>query len=204
MNLFAPLIILSTWCPACTLAQDTVKNTPHNIIVHVERMPEYPGGMSSFTSYISKSLKYPEVAQLIGLEGKVYVSFVVDRDGKVIQATPTKCIGAGCESEAVRVVSESKSWKPGFQDGKPVKVQFTIPINFTFTNGKTKVKIKDLRNSKYGFIIRRDNKIYSLDEAETAFGKALESKDIVSAEQCFDPALAIPDKQEVYMIIMRS
>lgn len=101
-----------------------------DFFVVVEDMPEYPGGEAAMYKWLGKNIKYPQVAKENGIEGKVFVRFIVDQTGKVKDAQIVRGIGGGCDEEALRVVKEMPAWKPGKQRGKPVKVQFTIPIHF--------------------------------------------------------------------------
>ncbi|WP_419788694.1 energy transducer TonB [Mucilaginibacter sp. SP1R1] len=167
------------------LNADTVrKRTAGPTFTSIEKVPEYPGGMEAFAKYISKNLKYPEVARLIGISGRVVVSFVVERDGKVTQVTPLNCIGAGCEAEAAGVLEASKPWTPGIQNSRPVRVQYSVPINFSIEKGK--VTMKQLRNSDYGFIFEINNQLYSIDEAELVLGKSFMSADVEIAEPYYN------------------
>ncbi len=93
--------------------------------VVVEHMPEIVGGLNT----LMQDIKYPEIAHKAGIEGKVIVGFVVNEDGTTGNVVVQKGIGAGCDEEAVRAVSKAK-FKPGMQDGKPVKVRMVIPITF--------------------------------------------------------------------------
>lgn len=96
----------------------------------VEVMPEFLGGNEALFAYISKNIKYPEKAKKEKIQGKVFVSFVVEKNGKVSNVIILRGIGGGCDEESLRVVSEMPDWKPGIQDGKPVRVQFSLPIKF--------------------------------------------------------------------------
>lgn len=96
----------------------------------VENMPQFPGGDEGRIDYMVKNMKYPKEAVEKGLEGTVYVSFIVEPDGAVSNAKVLKGIGKPCDEEAVRVVSAMPKWKPGTQNGKAVRVQFTLPVNF--------------------------------------------------------------------------
>ena len=95
------------------------------IFLVVEEMPELIGGMPE----LRRKIKYPEIARKAGVEGKVFVSFVVDKQGNVINPTIARGIGAGCDQEAIRVISEAK-FIPGRQRGKPVKVSMSVQIQF--------------------------------------------------------------------------
>lgn len=100
------------------------------IFTIVEDQPNFPGGTSAFYQYVQKNLKYPAQARRMGIEGKVFVQFVVDRDGTISQVTVVKGIGAGCDEEAARVIKNSPKWKPGKQRGQPVRVRMILPITF--------------------------------------------------------------------------
>lgn len=96
----------------------------------VEEMPEFPGGDIALRKYIANSLNYPVIAQENGVQGKVYVSFVVDQDGSISNAKVARSVDPSLDKEALRVVNSLPKWKPGKQRGKPVRVSFTVPINF--------------------------------------------------------------------------
>lgn len=96
----------------------------------VEQQPEYPGGMGAFYAFVTKKLKYPSQARRMGIEGKVFVQFVVDKAGNITEVMAVRGIGAGCDEEAVRVIKDSPQWKPGKQRGKSVKVRMILPITF--------------------------------------------------------------------------
>jgi protein TonB len=91
-------------------------------------MPQ--GGMQAFYEYVGKKLKYPTQARRMGIEGKVFVEFVINRDGTILDVKAIKGIGAGCDEEAVRVIQSAPSWKPGKQRGKPVRQRMVLPITF--------------------------------------------------------------------------
>lgn len=96
----------------------------------VEEMPEFPGGELALRKFIASSIKYPVIAQENGIQGKVYVTFVVDKDGSVTLAKVARGVDPSLDKEAIRVVNSLPKWKPGKQRGKPVKVSYTVPINF--------------------------------------------------------------------------
>jgi periplasmic protein TonB len=93
----------------------------------VEQMPAFDGDV---TKYLANNIRYPEMARESGTKGKVVIRFVVNEDGSVSNLTVLKSIGSGCEEEAMRVIKSMPKWKPGKQNGKAVKVYFTLPINF--------------------------------------------------------------------------
>lgn len=96
----------------------------------VEDQPTPQGGMDAFYKYVGKNINYPAQARRMGVEGKVYVQFVVDKDGSLNEVQAIKGIGAGCDEEAVRVVKSAPKWNPGKQRGRAVKVRMVIPITF--------------------------------------------------------------------------
>lgn len=95
-----------------------------------EVMPEPVGGMSEWNDYLSKNLKYPSTARRMGIEGTVYVSFVVEKSGEISNVQLLRGIGGGCDEEAIRVIENARIWKPGYQRGRPVKVRMRVPIRF--------------------------------------------------------------------------
>lgn len=106
---------------------DTLKDTVFTV---VEVMPEFPGGMESLMEYLGSNIKYPEQAKKEGIHGRVFVSFVIEKSGNVSNVSILRGIGGGCDEESLRVVSEMPDWKPGLQDGKPVRVQYNLPIKY--------------------------------------------------------------------------
>ncbi len=96
----------------------------------VEDMPEFPGGEAALRAFIAQAIKYPVIAQENGIQGKVYVTFVVGKDGSVSNATIARGVDPSLDKEALRVVNSLPKWKPGKQRGKPVNVSYTVPINF--------------------------------------------------------------------------
>lgn len=96
----------------------------------VEETATPKGGMQAFYEYIGKKLKYPAQARRMGTEGKVFVQFVINKDGSISDVVAIKGIGAGCDEEAVRIIQASPAWAPGKQRGKPVKQRMVLPITF--------------------------------------------------------------------------
>lgn len=88
------------------------------------------GGLKAFYQYVGDKIKYPSQARRMGIEGRVFVEFVVDKDGSIINVKAIKGIGAGCDEEAVRIIKMHPKWRPGKQRGKPVKQKIVMPINF--------------------------------------------------------------------------
>ena len=110
----------------------TADNTVHNV-AGVEVYPEFPGGMAAWAKFIQKNLKYPYMAQDANVQGKVYLSFVVEKDGSITDVNVLRGIGSGCDEEAMRVIKKSPKWKAGMQNNEKVRVRYTMPINYTIT-----------------------------------------------------------------------
>ena len=111
--------------------QEEVVDEPE-IFTIVEEMPEFPGGgESALLKYLSGNIKYPPLARENNIQGTVYVTFEIDKSGKVKDVKILRGIGGGCDEEALRVVSRMPQWKPGKQRGKPVRVQYNLPVRFT-------------------------------------------------------------------------
>lgn len=96
----------------------------------VEEMPSFPGGDPGRIKYLSENIQYPQMAKESGIQGTVYITFVVERDGSVTDVRILRGIGGGCDEEAIRVVKNMPRWAPGKQRGKPVRVQYNLPIKF--------------------------------------------------------------------------
>jgi TonB family protein len=104
---------------------------PENQVFYiVEEMPEFPGGEAALRNHIAKSIKYPQSAQENGIQGRVYVQFIVSADGSVRNATIARGVDPVLDQEALRVVRNLPIWIPGKQRGKTVDVSYTVPINF--------------------------------------------------------------------------
>lgn len=112
------------------VVEEPVKDVKEEAFTFAEEMPTFPGGNEELVTFIVKNTVYPEIAKRAGVEGKVFVSFVVEKNGSVSEAGVVKGIGAGCDEEAVRVVKMMPKWKPGRQNGAPVRVKVSIPVVF--------------------------------------------------------------------------
>lgn len=115
---------------APVIQQQAEEEEEAEVFFIVENMPEFPGGELALRKFIANAIKYPVIAQENGIQGKVYVNFVVDKDGSVTQAKIARGVDASLDKEALRVVNSLPKWKPGMQRGKPVKVSYTVPISF--------------------------------------------------------------------------
>ncbi|MBP5190595.1 MAG: energy transducer TonB [Bacteroidales bacterium] len=109
----------------------TDDNPEEEIYVFVSDYPEFPGGEKALYEYIDKNLHYPEEALRNGTTGMVVIRFVVEKDGSLSNVSIAREIGNGCGAEAKRIVKGMPKWKPGRQDGKTVRTEFTLPVRFT-------------------------------------------------------------------------
>lgn len=101
------------------------------IFVFVEEQASYPGGEDARRAYLRDNIKYPEMAKESGIQGTVYLKFVVEKNGKISNVKVQRGIGGGCDEEAVRVLKAMPKWQPAKQRGRAVRVWFNMPIKFT-------------------------------------------------------------------------
>ena len=126
--------LMAICCLTTVLAQKTVvsqkdqKEDPFNV---VEDMPAFPGGMEAMIQFISSNIKYPADAKKQKVDGRVLVNFVVEKDGSITEVKVIKPAFPSLDAEAIRVVKATPKWKPGYQNGRAVRVLFTLPINFS-------------------------------------------------------------------------
>ena len=126
--------LMAICCLTTVLAQKTVvsqkdqKEDPFNV---VEDMPAFPGGMEAMIQFISSNIQYPADAQKQKVDGRVLVNFVVEKDGSITEVKVIKPAFPSLDAEAIRVVKAMPKWKPGYQNGRAVRVLFTLPINFS-------------------------------------------------------------------------
>lgn len=115
---------------AVQVVTEEPKEEIEEIFTVVEETATPKGGMAAFYKMVGDKMKYPAQARRMGVEGKVFVQFVIGKDGAISDVKVIKGIGAGCDEEAIRVVQSSPSWNPGKQRGKAVKQRYTLPIIF--------------------------------------------------------------------------
>ena len=96
----------------------------------VEEMPQFPGGPSALFEYLSNNLQYPVVAEENGVQGRVIVTFIVEKDGSISNAKVVKAVDPSFDKEAIRLVESMPNWIPGKQNGEPVRVKYTVPVTF--------------------------------------------------------------------------
>lgn len=97
----------------------------------VEEMPSYPGGDAAMMAYLQRKINYPAIARESNVQGTVYLTFIVDKQGSITDVKVKRGIGAGCEEEAIRVVKSMPTWTPGKANGRPVFVNYVLPITFS-------------------------------------------------------------------------
>lgn len=126
----------------------TLGDKPDNDSIYqiVDEMPQYPGGEKAMMEYVAKNVKYPQEAKDKEIQGRVFIGFVVEKDGSIGEVKVLRGIGGGCDEEAVRVIKGMPKWKPGIQEGKPVRVSYMMPINFKLDDGPSS---KGLENTLY-------------------------------------------------------
>ncbi len=102
-----------------------------SVFTVVEEMPVFPGGTQAMMEFMAENIRYPEQARRDSIQGRVFVNFLIEADGKVTNANVLRGIGGGCDEEAIRVVELMPDWTPGYQRGQAVRVSFNMPIRFT-------------------------------------------------------------------------
>jgi TonB family protein len=146
-------------------------NNENEVFTAVETNPEFIGGTSAMYKYIANNNKYPEAAQRARIEGRVFVKFIVDKNGNTKDPQILKGLGFGCDQETIRIVNEMPKWNPGIQNGKPVSVYFTMPILFKLEESIEKT---DLTNKIKPLVI--------IDDKEMEAGFDLNSIELYKVE----------------------
>ena len=117
-------------CVFLLTAGTNAQNKNDSIYANCEVIPTFTGGDAARMKFLMKNLKYPKDARENGIEGTVYVEFVVEKNGSLTNINIKRGIGGGCDQESVRVVKLMPKWRPGMQNSKPVKTKFVMPIKF--------------------------------------------------------------------------
>ena len=134
-----------------------LKEEEEEIFLVVENPPEFPGGVSALRTLIKENLKYPAICRDNGIQGRVILTFVVDKDGSVVEPIVVAGVHPSLDSEALRLVSCMPKWKPGTQRGKPVRVKYTMPLTFSLGDGFSDYGYNAKQINQSGDMIIGDN-----------------------------------------------
>lgn len=115
-------------------AQNKKTENSDAVYTVVETEAEFPGGLEAMNRFLAENIKYPTLAKQKNIEGKVIISFIVEKNGTLTDIRTIKDIGEGCGDEGIRIVKLMPKWKPAKQKGQPVRQQFLLPISFVLTN----------------------------------------------------------------------
>lgn len=116
---------------AAPVAGPSIVEEEDNVVFQVvEKMPSFPGGDAALFKYLGDNVKYPVIAQENGVQGRVICQFVVNKDGSIVDVEVVRSVDASLDKEAIRVIKSMPKWSPGQQRGKPVRVKYTLPVNF--------------------------------------------------------------------------
>lgn len=144
-------------------------STDDDVYEVVEKMPAFPGGMAELMKYLSSNIKYPVEAHKAGIQGRVVVSFVVNKDGTVKDAKIVRSVDKSIDAEALRVISAMPKWQPGYQDGKAVSVRYTVPVTFRLTGESGKVQSTGAGNDNTNVKISSDNNNVNISFKDTRY-----------------------------------
>ncbi len=123
--------------------KDTTPKNDDPVFSAVEQVPEFPGGISAFSAYLGKNVRYPADEREKGIQGRVIISFVVEKDGSLTNIQTRRGVAPGIDAEAMRVIKASPNWIPGKQNGKLVRVAYTVPIAFSLADDKSDQPTED-------------------------------------------------------------
>ncbi len=155
--------------PSILLAQANLDSlSEYDCIYFIEDEPDFPGGDSALSAFIKTNLRYPDTAKIYYVEGVVYASFIVEKDGSLSGFKIRRGLGWGCDMEALRILKLMPKWTPGSRRGEPIRVQMNIPIRFeiedkdcnktkpSFPGGKDSLDAFISRNIRYGRLRREE------------------------------------------------
>ena len=167
-----------------TAASAEKTSSEEEVFVVVEEMPEFPGGTAALRQYLADALKYPVIAQQNGVQGRVYVKFVVNKDGSVSDAQIARGVESSLDAEALRVVSSLPKWIPGKQRGEPVRVSYTVPINFQLQPAQTSATVNAGNSTP-------EKEVFIVVEEMPVFKGVIEALRVYVASALKYPAIAI-------------
>jgi TonB family protein len=122
--------------PISTVAEKMPQTQEESIFTVVEKMPKFKGGDAELNTFLMKNVRYPDTCRKANIQGRVHVQFIVEKDGAISNVEVVKSVNEFLDNEAKRVVSMMPKWTPGYQHGAPVRVKYTIPINFNLDSGE--------------------------------------------------------------------
>ena len=105
-------------------------DSDNSVYAMVDERAQFPGGQNEMLKYLQENLQYPEAAKANNVHGRVFVKFIVERDGSLSDIKVMKGLGNGCDEEAIRLIQSMPKWKPGKNKGKEVRTSMTVPVNF--------------------------------------------------------------------------
>ena len=144
-------------------------STDDDVYEVVEKMPAFPGGMAELMKYLRSNVRYPVEAHKAGIQGRVVVSFVVNKDGTVKDAKIVRSVDKSIDAEALRVISAMPKWQPGYQDGKAASVRYTVPVTFRLTGESGKVQSTGAGNDNTNVKISSDNNNVNISFKDTRY-----------------------------------
>lgn len=144
-------------------------STDDDVYEVVEKMPAFPGGMAELMKYLRSNVRYPVEAHKAGIQGRVVVSFIVNKDGTVKDAKIVRSVDKSIDAEALRVISAMPKWQPGYQDGKAVSVRYTVPVTFRLTGESGKVQSTGAGNDNTNVKISSDNNNVNISFKDTRY-----------------------------------
>ncbi|MDQ1772921.1 TonB family protein [Labilibaculum sp. A4] len=169
---------------------DKQKYKGEDVYVIVEKMPQYPGGGEALQKHIAASVKYPQDVRQKGISGRVFVTFIVSKEGDVVQARVVRGVDPSLDAEALRVMNSIPKWTPGYEKGKAVHVSYTVPINFSLEDDKKKeveqnrkTNLDSKIGSKKEEFIYNDEPVFVIVEEMPEYpGGALKLKEFFAGE----------------------
>lgn len=153
-------------------------NTDEEVKIMAEKMPEFPGGTKEFIKYLAANLKYPRKARESGIEGRVFIEFIVEKNGALSNIKVVKGIESSCDNESVRVLQNSPKWKAGTQKGLPVRVKMSIPIVFKLNHNSHNIEKRPL-------VILNEKEI-SMEEFEKIIPNDIEYIEVIKADKAIE------------------
>ena len=157
-------------------AKVTYQDKKHEVFNHVEEMPTFPGGEAVLFKWLQENVIYPKVAEEQGIEGTVYIKFIVKPDGSVDEVEIKKGLDPSCDREAVRAIKKMPNWNPGKQNGKTVYVYFTLPVRFKLNSGNNTATYRATAvQNNQDVVIEIDGKVVSDEEWAKFDQKTIES-----------------------------